>query len=160
MDGRSNADKSGMAGRRKGRRAPRRATPQYLRAAALHYLERYATSAAHLRRLLVRKVARSAAAHGTDDAEGLRAVDALIADLLRLGLLDHLDQRREKLPLILDDALLRMDDARRLEVYRLLAGIAPTRQIFFLTCHANIAAEAESALKAIRVDLTNHQETP
>jgi len=88
MDGRSNADKSGTAGRRKGRRAPRRATPQYLRAAALHYLERYATPAAHLRRLLVRKVARSAAAHGTDDAEGLRAVDALIADLLRLGLLD------------------------------------------------------------------------
>jgi len=71
-----------------GRRTPRRATPQYLRNAALHHLERYATSTAHLRRLLARKVARSAAAHGTDEAAGLRAVDELIADLLRLGLLD------------------------------------------------------------------------
>jgi uncharacterized protein YhaN len=79
---------------------------------------------------------------------------------LRLGLLDHLDERREKLPLLLDDALLRMDDARRQNLYRLLAGIAPTRQIFFLTCHANIAAEAEAALKAIRIDLANHQENP
>lgn len=78
----------GTAGRRKGRRAPRRATPRYLRTWALHYLERYASSTAHLRRLLVRKVARSAAAHGTDEAEGLRAVEALIAELLRLGLLD------------------------------------------------------------------------
>jgi len=79
---------------------------------------------------------------------------------LRLGLLDHLDQPREKLPLLLDDALLRMDDGRRQELYRLLAGIAPARQIFFLTCHANIAAEAEAALKAARIDLPGPQEKP
>jgi len=88
MHGPRDAGKLSAAGRRKGRRAPRRATLQYLRASALHYLEHYATSTAHLRRLLARKVSRSAAAHGTDETEGLRAVDALIADLLRLGLLD------------------------------------------------------------------------
>ena len=73
---------------------------------------------------------------------------------LRLGLLDHLDEERETLPLVLDDALLRMDDVRRPEVYGLLTHVAQRRQIFFLTCHRNIAAEAERALKARRVDLT------
>ncbi|MBW1686604.1 MAG: AAA family ATPase [Deltaproteobacteria bacterium] len=73
---------------------------------------------------------------------------------LRLGLLDHLDEERETLPLVLDDALLRMDDVRRPEVYGLLTHIAQRRQIFFLTCHRNIAGEAERALKARRVDLT------
>ena len=73
---------------------------------------------------------------------------------LRLGLLDHLDRDREKLPLVLDDALLRMDDARRPQVYALLADIAPARQVFFLTCHAAIADEAEKALKASRINLS------
>jgi len=73
---------------------------------------------------------------------------------LRLGLLDHLDRDREKLPLILDDALLRMDDARRPQVYALLADIAPARQVFLLTCHAAIADEAEEALEASRIDLS------
>jgi hypothetical protein len=73
---------------------------------------------------------------------------------LRLGLLDHLDREREKLPLILDDALLRMDDTRRPEVYGLLADIAPTRQIFVLTCHAALADEAEASMKAARIDLS------
>jgi hypothetical protein len=73
---------------------------------------------------------------------------------LRLGLLDHLDEERETLPLVLDDALLRMDDVRRPEVYGLLNHVAQRRQLFFLTCHRNIAGEAERALKARRVDLT------
>jgi uncharacterized protein YhaN len=73
---------------------------------------------------------------------------------LRLGLLDHLDEDRERLPLILDDALLRMDDARRPEVYQLLAHAARRRQILLLTCHANIAREAEEALKVRRIDLS------
>jgi len=73
---------------------------------------------------------------------------------LRLGLLDHLDEERETLPLVLDDALLRMDDVRRPEVYGLLVQVAQRRQLFFLTCHRNIADEAERALKARRVDLT------
>ncbi len=74
------------------RRGPRKATPKYLRNAALHYLERYASSSAHLRRLLLAKVARSARAYDSDpemDAEaGATAVEALIAELLGAGLLD------------------------------------------------------------------------
>ncbi|MHC4164364.1 MAG: AAA family ATPase [Planctomycetota bacterium] len=73
---------------------------------------------------------------------------------LRLGLLDHLDRDREKLPLVLDDALLRIDDARRPQVYALLADISTARQVFLLTCHAAIADEAEAALKASRIDLS------
>ncbi|MCH8999434.1 MAG: hypothetical protein IID48_14400 [Proteobacteria bacterium] len=52
------------------RRSPREATAKYLRNSARYYLDRYATSSAHLRRLLLDKVARSARAHGTDAAAG------------------------------------------------------------------------------------------
>jgi uncharacterized protein YhaN len=72
---------------------------------------------------------------------------------LRFGLLDHLDEGRERLPLVLDDALLRMDDARRPEVYGLLAEISRRRQVFLLTCHESIAAEAEQALAIPRITL-------
>jgi uncharacterized protein YhaN len=72
---------------------------------------------------------------------------------LRLGLLDHLDEGRERLPFVLDDALLRMDDARRREVYPLLAEISQGRQIFLLTCQEWIAAEIEQAMKLRRITL-------
>lgn len=63
-------------------------TPEYLRRSALHYLERYTTARAHLRRLLLRKVERSARAHDTDPAAGAAAVEALLDELTRMGLLD------------------------------------------------------------------------
>jgi DNA repair exonuclease SbcCD ATPase subunit len=72
---------------------------------------------------------------------------------LRLGMLDHLDEGRERLPLILDDALLRMDDQRRAAVYALLGDIAPTRQVWILTCNRALADEIESGLKVSRIDL-------
>jgi regulatory protein len=70
------------------RRGPKKATPAYLERAALFYLERYASSAENLRRVLMRKVRRSAEAHGTDPAEGAEAIEALVARFLRAGLLD------------------------------------------------------------------------
>lgn len=70
------------------RRSPRRATASHLENAALHYLERFSSSSANLRRVLLRKVARSARAHGTDPAEGARLVEAIIARYLQSGLLD------------------------------------------------------------------------
>lgn len=73
---------------------------------------------------------------------------------LRLGLLDHLDRDREKLPLVLDDALVRMDDARRGQIYSVLGDVALTRQVFLLTCHRALAREAEQALGIERIDLT------
>ena len=69
-------------------RGLKRATAAYLENAALHYLERFATSSGNLRRVLMRKVARSAEAHGTDPAEGQQLVDDIVARFLRAGLLD------------------------------------------------------------------------
>jgi regulatory protein len=70
------------------RRGPKRASLAHLEAAALHYLERFSSSSANLRRVLLRKVARSARAHGTDASEGERLVEDLIERYLRAGLLD------------------------------------------------------------------------
>jgi regulatory protein len=70
------------------RRGPKPVTPAHLENIALYYLERFATSSANLRRVLMRKVARSATAHGTDAQEGERLVDEIIARYLGAGLLD------------------------------------------------------------------------
>lgn len=69
-------------------RPVRRVTPQYLENAALHYLERFASSTANLRSVLMRKVKRSAQAHGTDPEEGAGWVDDLLARYVRSGLLN------------------------------------------------------------------------
>lgn len=70
------------------RRGPRKVTPSYLENAALAYLQRFASSTENLRRVLMRKVIRSARHHGTDADEGARLVEALIARYVRAGLLD------------------------------------------------------------------------
>ncbi len=64
------------------------ATPENLERAAYTYLARYAAPAAHLRRILLARVARSARFHGTDPQAGAAAVEALVARLADLGLLD------------------------------------------------------------------------
>jgi len=76
------------APRRNTGRLPRRITPAYLENAALHYLQRFATSSANLRRVLMRKVQRAAEAHGDDPAEGAALVEALVARYQAAGLLD------------------------------------------------------------------------
>jgi len=73
---------------RRQRRAPRKATATYLERAAMHHLRRYSTTCAGLRRVLLRRVDRSARAHGTDPKEGRLMVEALIARFVRCGLLD------------------------------------------------------------------------
>lgn len=78
--------KQGRAERR--RKGPRKATPQYLENAALYYLERFASSEANLRRVLMRKVERSARAHDTDREAGAAAVEDIIARFRRSRLLD------------------------------------------------------------------------
>ena len=88
MNAKLKPSSSDRSRRDRARRGPRRATPKSLRAAALHYLERYESSAAHLRRLLLARVERSARAHDTDRTAGAAAVDALIAELLGNGSLD------------------------------------------------------------------------
>ena len=70
------------------RRPPSKITASYLENAALHYLERFASSRANLRRVLMRKVERSLAHHGGEPAEAALLVDAVIARLAGLGYLD------------------------------------------------------------------------
>lgn len=74
--------------RRKPARGPRRITAEYLERAGLYYLERYATSVENFRRVLMRKVLRSAHAHDDDPATGAGLVDALVARYADAGLLD------------------------------------------------------------------------
>jgi regulatory protein len=73
---------------KKRRRGPRKATASYLENSAAHYLGRFATSSAHLRQLMMQKVQRSVAHHGTDPADGKGFVDTIIAKFERLGFLD------------------------------------------------------------------------
>ncbi len=69
-------------------RIPRPATPEILEKAALSYLERFATSTENLRRVLMRRVAASERAHGTDPAEGAASVEAILNRFRARGLLD------------------------------------------------------------------------
>ncbi len=73
---------------RQKKRAPRKATVKYLDNAALYYLSRYATSAENLRRVMMRKVMRSAQHHGTDVEDGAALIEAMIGRFLGSGLLD------------------------------------------------------------------------
>lgn len=82
------SDRDSPMSARRARRGPRKVTAAYLEKAALHYLERFASSEADLRRVLMAKVERSARAHATDRAEGATLVEALITRLRRSGLLD------------------------------------------------------------------------
>ncbi len=77
-------------------KGPRKVTPQYLENAALHYLERFASSAENLRRVLMRKVELSARAHGTDRDEAALWVEALVARYRDGGLLDDQAYARMK----------------------------------------------------------------
>ncbi|NYZ16031.1 RecX family transcriptional regulator [Azospirillum sp. RWY-5-1] len=70
------------------RRPPRRVTPDYLERAALHYLERFASSSENLRRVLMRKVDRSVQAHGTDREQAAGWVEALVERYRGAGLLN------------------------------------------------------------------------
>lgn len=69
-------------------KVPAKITPSYLENAALHYLERFASSSANLRRVLMRKVARSVAHWGGEAASHGEQVEAVVAKLTRLGYLD------------------------------------------------------------------------
>lgn len=69
-------------------RIPAAATPERLEEAALRYLENYSATATTLRRVLTRRLLRSERAHGTDPEIGRGWIEAIIAKLQRLSLLD------------------------------------------------------------------------
>lgn len=70
-------------------------TPAYLERAALAYLERYGSTSANLRRVLVRKATRRA---GTPpDADILAAIDETVAKAVRSSLVDDRAYAESKL---------------------------------------------------------------
>ena len=70
------------------RKPPRKVTEAYLQRAALAYLERYASSAENLRRVLRRKVDKRCRLRGEDPAEFQDMIDEVVAKSLRSGLID------------------------------------------------------------------------
>ena len=60
---------------------------------------------------------------------------------LRLAIIDHLDARGERLPLFMDEAFVNWDAGRRDRAFELMARISNTRQVFFFTCHPEMAEE-------------------
>ncbi|MFN7113520.1 MAG: regulatory protein RecX [Alphaproteobacteria bacterium] len=70
------------------KRSPRKITPRYLENAALYYLQRYATSAGNLRRVLTRKVERSCQFHETAPDAFYPLIDDLILRYEKSGLLN------------------------------------------------------------------------
>ena len=82
--------------RRRKRRAPMKADAASLRRWALRYLDRYAASASRLRRLMDRKIAASARAHGTEPEAARAQADALLTELIAAGILNdraHAEQQ-------------------------------------------------------------------
>ncbi len=81
-------------------KAPQRryrpATPASLERAALHYLARYATSAENLRRVLQRRVEKSARFCGTDRQEGGAQIEAILAKLTAVRLIDDAAYARSR----------------------------------------------------------------
>jgi regulatory protein len=67
---------------------PRQVTPDYLQRATLAYLERFASSAENLRRVLLRKVEKRCRLRGEDPAEFRDQIDEVVARCVRGGLVD------------------------------------------------------------------------
>lgn len=72
----------------KRKRGPRKVSPTYLENSAAHYLGRFASSKANLRRVMMGKIHRSSTHHGTDIAEAETWLDAVIEKFERLGYLN------------------------------------------------------------------------
>ncbi len=77
---------------------------------------------------------------------------------LRLGTLDYMDEGRETLPLVLDEALVHWDYARRASLYEVLDAVSKKRQVILFTCHRSFAQEAEDALNARLIELPSRYE--
>jgi regulatory protein len=70
------------------KKVPRKVTPKSLENAALYYLQRFSSSSENLRRVMMRRVYRSAKHHDTDPEEGAEMIEALIKRYNEVGLLD------------------------------------------------------------------------
>tara|TARA_R110002012_G_scaffold1802_21_gene8736 strand:+ start:815 stop:1432 length:618 start_codon:yes stop_codon:yes gene_type:complete len=81
-------DGRGVGKKRREKKPPKPITESYLRNVALWYMERYASSAANLKAVLMRRVRLSSAYHGSDPAEGAEIVDAVVQRYTEAGILN------------------------------------------------------------------------
>ena len=72
---------------------------------------------------------------------------------IRLAIVDHLDNGRNRLPLFLDEVFVNWDRERREGAFEVLASMSERRQLFFFTCHPYFAREVATYLNGTRVDL-------
>ncbi|MTI45838.1 regulatory protein [Roseibium hamelinense] len=79
---------------RKKRKLP---TEERLQRAALHYLDRYVSSSANLRRVLERKVIKAARDHGTSPQDYIGLIDTVVEKCERTGLIDDTRYAETKL---------------------------------------------------------------
>ncbi|MEP3304143.1 MAG: regulatory protein RecX, partial [Roseibium sp.] len=63
-------------------------TEERLTRSAIHYLDRYSSSAANLQRVLERKVMRAAHFHERDPGEFSELIDAVVAKCQRIGMVN------------------------------------------------------------------------
>ena len=73
---------------------------------------------------------------------------------IRLAIIDHLDEGKERLPVFLDEVFVNWDSSRRKNVYGILRRMSEKRQIFLFTCHAWQAQEAREDLDAHTIFLS------
>lgn len=78
----------GFPKQRKKRRAPKKITQSYLENAGLYYLERYASSAANFRRIMRRKIDRSAKYHEQEADDFYPMLESIITRYRESGLLN------------------------------------------------------------------------
>lgn len=72
---------------------------------------------------------------------------------LRLAIVDHLDEGRERLPLFMDEVFVNWDEKRRARGLDALAEVSATRQVFAFTCHPDIASALEErGARVVRLD--------
>jgi len=81
---------------KKARKTPRKISKSYLENAGLYYLQRYATSAANFRRVMMRKVEKSCRHHQQDAAQFVPLVDDLVARYISSGLLNDASYAQAK----------------------------------------------------------------
>ncbi|MBB4287363.1 RecX family transcriptional regulator [Roseospira goensis] len=114
-------------------RGPRKVTPRALENAAVFYLQRFSASTARVRRVLERRVERSARAHPeVDRTEAAGWIEDVLARLQRAGLLDdarHAETRAGALHRRGDSrraiaARLRADGVDRADIAAALDGVA------------------------------------
>lgn len=94
---------------------PRKISAKYLENAALYYLQRYASSAENLRRVLTRKVQKSCTFHKMAPEEFYPVIDALIGRYVASGILDDSLYARGRVASLRRQGLSRQAIAARLQ---------------------------------------------